>query len=84
MSKYLSAIKTKLLILGLDVAGFADIRLKYYQKAIPIHAPMRVNLNKVIDIPLLRSIVHQCDYTFMGKFTKHCICLVFFFIFKII
>ena len=48
MSYYLSAIKTKLLIFDLDVAGFADIRLKYYQKAIQMHAPIRVNLKKVL------------------------------------
>ena len=40
MSNYLSAIKTKFLILGLDVAGFAEVHLKYYQKAIQMHAPM--------------------------------------------
>ena len=50
MPNYLSAIKTKLLIFGLDVAGFADPRLKYYQQAIQMHAPMRVNLKKIIDI----------------------------------
>ena len=44
MSNYLSAIK--LLILGLDVAGFADVCLKYYQKAIQMHAPMKFNLKK--------------------------------------
>ena len=46
MSNYLSAIKTKLLIFGLDVTGFADVRLKYCQKAIQRQAPMRVNLKK--------------------------------------
>ena len=36
MANYWSAIKTKFLILGLDVACFDDSRLKYYQKvAIP-------------------------------------------------
>ena len=70
MSNCLSAIKTKLFIFGLDVAGFADIRLKYYQKAIQMHAPMRVNLKKVIDIPLLRLNIKQCDYTFMGQIFK--------------
>ena len=44
MTNYLSAIKTKLLSFGLDVAGFADFRLKYFQKAIQMHSPLRVNL----------------------------------------
>ena len=78
MSNYLSAIKSKLLILGLDVAGFADVRLKYYQKAIQMHTPIRVNLKKVIDIPLLRSIVSQCDYTFMGQIYKALYLLSFY------
>ena len=78
MSNYLSAIKSKLPILGLDVAGFADVRLKYYQKAIQMHAPIRVHLKKVIDIPLLRLIVRQCDYTFMGQIYKALYLLSFY------
>ena len=78
MSNYLSAIKTKLTIFGLDVAGFADVRLKYYQKAIHMHTPLRVNLKKVIDIPLLRLIVHQCDFTFMGQIYKALYLLSFY------
>ena len=46
ISNYLSAIKTKLLILGLDVAGFADVHLKSYQQAVQMHAPLTVNLKK--------------------------------------
>ena len=34
MANYLSAVKTKFLIMGLDVTCFNDCRLKYYQKAI--------------------------------------------------
>ena len=70
MSNYLSAIKTKLLIFGLDVAGFADIRLKYYQKAVQMNALLRVNLKKVIDISLLKLIIQQCDHTYMGQVFK--------------
>ena len=35
-----------------------------------MHAPIRVNLKKVIDIPLLRLIVNKCDHTFMGQIYK--------------
>ena len=78
MSNYLSAIKSKLLIFGLDVAGFADVRLKYYQKAIQRQAPIRVSLKKIIDVPLLKLIVSQCDYTFMGQIFKALYLLSFY------
>ena len=57
MANYLSAMKTMFLIMGLDVACFNDCRLKYYQKAMQLHSPLTVKLNKIIDIPLLKSIV---------------------------
>ena len=80
MANYLSAIKTTFLLHGLDVACFADARLKYYQKSIQIHAPLSVKLKKVIDIPLLKSIVDQCDYTYMGQIFK-CVYLLSFYSF---
>ena len=43
-----------------------------------MHAPLRVNLKKVIDIPLLRSIVSQCDFTFMGQIYKALYLLSFY------
>ena len=78
MSNYLSAIKTNLLIFGLDVVGFADVCLKYYQKAVQMHAPMTVNLKKVIDIPLSKLIIQQCDYTYMGQVFKTLYILSFY------
>ena len=70
MVNYLSAIKTKFVIMGLDVACFNDCRLKYYQKAVQLHSPLTVKLNKVIDIPLLKSIVQCCNFTYMGQIFK--------------
>ena len=70
MSNYLSDIKTKFIILGLDVVCFADARLKYYQKAVQLHSALQVKLKKVIDISLLHSIVQQCDYMYMGQVFK--------------
>ena len=67
-----------MLIFGLDVARFADIHLKYYQKAVQMHAPMRVNLKKVINIPLLKLIIQQCDYTYMGQVFKALYLLSFY------
>ena len=79
MANYLSAIKITFLIHGLDDACFADATLKYYQRAVQLHAPS-VKLKKVIDIPLLRSIIEQCDYTYMGQIFK-CVYLLSFYSF---
>ena len=66
MANYLSAIETKFIILGLDVACFNDSRLKYYQKAVQLQSPLNVQLKKIIDIPLLKSIVQLCDFMYMA------------------
>ena len=84
MAKYLSAIKTKFLIMGMDVACFNDCQLKYYQKAVQLHSPLTVKLNKAIDISLLKSIVQCCNFTYMGQIFKAVYLLSFFFIFKIV
>ena len=62
---YLSA-KTKFLM-GLDVTCFSDCWWKYYQKAMQLHSPLTVKLNKIIDIPLLKSIVQCCNFTYIGQ-----------------
>ena len=59
MANYLSAIKTKFLILGVDVACFSDYCLRYYQKATQMHSPLNVKLESIIDIPLLKKIVNK-------------------------
>ena len=78
MANYLSAIKTKFLILGLGVACFDDSRLKYSQKAVQLQSPLNVKLKKVIDIPLLKSIVQLCDLTYMGQIFKAVYLLSFY------
>ena len=78
MANYLSAIKTKFLIFGLDVACFSDHRLRYYQKAVQVHSPLNVKLKSIIDIPLLRRIVYQCDFTYMGQIFKALYLLSFY------
>ena len=50
MANYLSAIKTTFNIYGLDVSCFTDHRLKVYQKAIQLHNPLSVKLNKIRDV----------------------------------
>ena len=78
MANYLSVIKTKFLIFGLDVASFSDDCLRYYQKAVQMHAPLNVKLKSIIDIPLLKRIAHQCDFTYMGQIFKALYLLSFY------
>ena len=78
MANYLSAIRTKFIILGLDVACLNDSQLKYYQKAVQLQSPLNVQLKKIIDIPLLESIVKLCDFTYMGQVFKAVYLLSFF------
>ena len=78
MASYLSAIKAKFLIMGLHVACFNDCRLKYYQKAVQLHSPLTVKLNKILDVPLLKSIVQCCNFTYMGQIFKAVYLLSFF------
>ena len=78
MANYLSAIKSTFTIYGMDVSCFTDQRLKLYQRAVQLHAPLSVKLNKVIDIALLKQIVQQCDLTYMGQIFKAVYLLSFF------
>ena len=78
MANYLSAIKTKFLIFGLDVACFSDYHLRYYQKAVQMHAPLNVKLKSIIDISLLKRIVNQCDFTYMDQIFKALYLLSFY------
>ena len=70
MANYLSAIKTQFLLCGLDVACFTDARIKYYEKAVQRQALLEIKLNKIIDISILKQIVDQCDYTYVGEVFK--------------
>ena len=78
MANYLSAIRSQFFIFGLDVTCFTDSRLKLYQRAIQLHAPLTVKLNKIIDIPLLVKIYEECDYMYMGQIYKALYLLSFF------
>ena len=60
------------------MACFNDHRLKYYQRAVQLHAPLQVKLNKIINIDLLKKIVLQCDLTYMGQIVKAVYLLSFF------
>ena len=54
----------------LDVACFSDYLLTYDQKAVQMHSPLNIKFKRVIDISLLKKIVEQCDYTYIGQISK--------------
>ena len=60
------------------MACFNDHRLKYYQRAVQLHAPLQLKLNNIIDVDLLKKIVAQCDFTYMGQIFKAVYLLSFF------
>ena len=75
IANYLSAIKTTFTIYGLDISCFADHKFK---KVIPLHNPLFVKLNKIIDVALLKLIVEPCGLTYMGQIFKPVYLLSFF------
>ena len=77
ISHYISAIKTKLSMYGLDVSPFSDPRIRYFNKAIARAAPFKVSLKPIIDIPLLTDMAVVCDSMFMGFVYKAAILLSF-------
>ena len=79
MANHLSAIKAKLSMLGISIQAFLDPRIKYFQKAMVLHRPFKVQLKKkIIDIDTLHLIVRTCDSTYMGQVFKAVYTLAFF------
>ena len=78
MANHLSAIKAKLSMLGVSIQAFLDPRIKYFQKAMVLHRPFKVQLKKIIDIDTLHLIVRTCDSTYMGQVFKAVYTLAFF------
>ena len=78
MANHLSAIKAKLALFGLPTQIFQDPRIKYFQKAMVLRRPLKVQLKKIIDIHTLHLIVKVCDSTYVGKIFKAVYTLAFF------
>ena len=78
MANHLSAIKAKLSLSGIPVHMCEDPRIKYFQRAMTIHRPFKVHLEKIIDIETLQLLVLTCDSTYMGQLFKAVYTLVFF------
>ena len=78
MANHLSAIKAKLSLYGISVHMFQDPRIKYFQKAMTLHKPFKVQLKKIIDINTLQLMVQTCDSTYMGQVFKAIYTMAFF------
>ena len=64
---HLSGIKAFANIYGLSEWPFSHVQVKYFLRSLQIRAPIMLTLKKIIDIPLLKGIVTQCDATYMGQ-----------------
>ena len=78
IDNYLSAIKIKLKILGLDTTPLFDPRIKYFKRSLAIIAPFRVIIKSIIDIALIKAVAQQCDTLCMGLVYKAAFLLSFY------
>ena len=67
---YISAMKSKFLSFGINLACFQDHRLKMFNKPLGRTKPLDPHIKTIIDIPMLTKIVHHCDYIHMGYVFK--------------
>ena len=77
-SNYRSGIKAMSVIHGLSDWPFSHVQVKYFVRSLQLSNPITVTLKKIIDIPLLRQIVKQCDTTYMGQVFKAVYLTAFF------
>ena len=84
MANHLSAIKAQLALFGLPIHTFADPRIKYFQKAMILHRPLKVTLKKIIDIQTLQLIVIACNFIYISQIFKAVYNIAYFFISKVI
>ena len=67
---HLSAIKAKLVVLGLNPSPLDHKKIKYYLRALKLNRPISVTSHNIITVHTLLKIVYQCDYLYMGKVFK--------------
>ena len=70
ISNFLSATKTRLSNFGIDIDCFQDNRIKVYNKALFRHSLFNPHIKSIIDIPMLTSLVTQCDSLYIGHIFK--------------
>ena len=74
----ISAIKTTMSNLGLDVSAFFDPRVKVFTRALMRSRPLNPNIKAIIDIPMLTKIITHCDRLYFGMVYKAAFLLSFF------
>ena len=70
ISNYLSDIRAKFVVLGLNPSALDHKKVKYYIRALKLNRPMSVTTHNIITLDMLLKIVHQCDLLYMGAVFK--------------
>ena len=83
INNYISALKAKFSIYGLDTGPFLSPKLKYFSRSLAFSAPCRISLKSVIDIPPLTQITLRCNSIYMGLVFKAAFLLLYFSFLKI-
>ena len=78
IANYLSAIKAKLSIYGVDISSFGHPQVKYFTRSLTLSAPLKISLKTVIDVHTLKAIVQKCETMYMGQIFKAAFLLSFF------
>ena len=78
IANYISAIMANLAPYGLPTYSFQDPRIAYFQRSLSLHKPFSPVVKKIVDIPLLSSIVSIYDTMWMGQVFKALYFTVFF------
>ena len=61
VKNYVSAVKQQFQLYSLPLQQFAHPKLHLMYKSLSIHRPLNIKVKGVIDIPMLRSIMQQCE-----------------------
>ena len=75
---YVSAVKANLALYGLPLHSFQDPRISYFQRSLSLHKIFSPVVKKIIDVPLLTSIISICDTMWMGQIFKALYLTAFF------
>ena len=80
---YVSAVKVHLALYGLPLHSFQDPRISYFQRSLSLHKIFSPVVKKIIDIPLLTSIISICGTMWMGQIFNALYLTAFFSFLKI-
>ena len=78
LANYVSAVKSSLLLYGIDTSSFSDPRIRLYNRAVMRHRPLQLSIKPIIDIATLQLVAEQCNRMHMGHIFKAAILLAFF------